>query len=479
MLTALALVLLAPRASAQGKTPPAKPTPARESSAQDQRPKRPLISDPVGPPATAAEILAWEGWKGVGTRPLPAVQAREYPTEIPALRPDDPTAVPFKLKVYVLTRVENDPLGTERSSILPGGVERVRTAIRNAQAIVREGSAGRIDLALAFVTEEESLNLANPEADLPRYLGPRINGGRFDAEDGVERGPYSGILVVAPGVREAAVTVNGTPVRALDFYRSGGQFGGTALESNIVDTVTALMADRIREMGGTVLPPEAGPRVGWPDYRPLPADALPALRPGVETNTAAVAGSTWRLPAPFSAQSASAATAPVTMYLEADPARGPVLRYQEPGEVRLGGYALPIATPPVGKNLAFWMKVSGGEGLSLRATLGGTSEGAQPAVRTEETIIGPLEGEQGVAFPYDGAWHRVVVAIPAGTSSLDLGPSLQRVGLIRRDIQNVNAWFDDFEWTDEAPMPIVDGPSRANIARLGSATVADLPTLLA
>ncbi|RYG87409.1 HEAT repeat domain-containing protein, partial [bacterium] len=438
------------------------------------------------PPATVADVLAWDGWKGVGVSASAVPSWPSYPKTIPPPRPDDSTATVFKLKVFVLTRAELDPLGVERASLLPSMVDRTRTALRNVQSIVRDASGGRLDVSLAIAPEEEPLDLSSGESAIADYVRTRINGGLFDAEDGIDRGPYSGVLVVEPGAPSVSTVVAGTPIRTVDFYTAGGQVEGTDLEAYLLESVLTLMGDRLREHGGTVLPPDAAPSEGWPDLRSTPADALPALRPGLEgaagtSASPSSAGVAWRVPAVGHTNVPGLAYGPIAIYFEPDPERGTVLRYREASELRLGGVRLPIDTFPAGKNLAFWTRVSAREGLSLRAKIGKTPEGTplSQAIRTEETIMGPLEAERGADLPLDGAWHRIVVAIPPGTSELTIGPSLARMGLSRRDSALVNVWFDDFEWTDEAPTPIVDGPSRAAAERLGSATPSDLATLLA
>ena len=456
MLPALALVLL------QSQTAPQT----------TQTPKRPQVTAPAGPPATAEQLKAWDGWR---LGPIAAWPTRPAPFDapIPNLRDDDPTATPFKLRVVVLTKTDVGADG-ERASILPKGVERLRAALRNVQAIVRETSGGRLDLVAAVSIEEDAFEIAAPETSdtVEEYLRPRINGGVFDAEDGVDRGPYSGVLVVAPTDLGLRRSVSRTPVRTMNFY-DGGESSGTELERSLLIATNALIFDRLRE-GGVASSDEPAPTGTnpWGDDAWIGSDRLPLLRAGMDRSGATLeraAGSVLRYPAPPQGTATLPYQAPSALYVESDPARGNVLRYREPGEVRLGGFDLPTGTPPAGKNLAMWVKVAGREGIALRFGFG-----TNPA----ETILGPVEDETGVALPLDGAWHRVVVTIPANVAAISVGPPLARVGRVRRDIQLANVWFDDLEWTDDAPTPTVDGPSAATARALAGNGPLDLAAAL-
>ncbi|MER3496167.1 MAG: hypothetical protein C4320_04815, partial [Armatimonadota bacterium] len=90
---------------------------------------------------------------------------------------------------------------------------RARKAVANLHLLVREVTGNRVRLETSISVDEDGLGQSE---DAATYASYRINGGKFDAEDGVDRGPFSGVLLLGPFLKEQVVMANGTPVAAGD-----------------------------------------------------------------------------------------------------------------------------------------------------------------------------------------------------------------------------------------------------------------------
>ena len=480
-------------ASSQKDAPKAEPQKqeSQKQELQKQEPQkqgdtrkdgRPFIKAPVGDPATLAQIRGWDGWK-IG--PIQGYDSFAGPvtTAVPPLAPVDPAATPYKLRVFVFTRTER-PLSdgrVVRGSIEPDGVKRVRAAVENLRAIVRATTQGRVDLVPTVTVDEEPMDAARLETELPL----RMNGGKFDAEDGVDRGPFSGAIVVAPENLGLGLA-SGTPYASLDFYASGGEEAGTGLEAAMLGLTVQTMVGRLRLDGVAASYTGAGEapaKADWPNLGAwLRPQDLPLLRAGLDASA----------PALDAAAGAHAAPplGPLTTgglpyrgaqaFLEADPetkpglegSHGTVLRLRETGTVRRTRLRLPKVAIPADRRLGFWARVGG---LDSFAVEWDRKEGGK-SVR-ERTILGPVEVERGAEFALDGKWHRVVVAVPTGAEEIEIVAA--RANEARRELSFANLWLDDFEWTTDAATPIVAGSSAEAFERAKTAEGADLAPLLA
>lgn len=492
----LGLAALALLALHQG---PAK-TPAQTPNQGDVRKDgRPFIKAPVGEPATLAQIQAWDGWK-LG-KPLGFVDAGGLSLPIPSAPAVAADAVPFKLRVFVYARTEDDLAGGSDALRAPraieaDGIKRIRAAVENVRAILRATTGGRVDLVPTVSVDEDTIRPSEVEGS----LSLRMNGGKFDAEDGVDRGPFSGALVVVPGrsrlSNRASGRVSATPYAVLDYYSDGGEDGGTKLEAAMLGQIEALMVDRLRE-GGVAILDSGGvsSKDTWPDLGAwLRAEDLPLLRAGLDApaptlEAAARAGAVkpHTLPPSVNPSSEGPPYAGAQVYLEADPEtkpgpegnHGTVLRLRETGALRRSFLALPKVEIPAGRNLSFWARVGGLDSFAVDV-YGNANvvwKGNEEFGSTERTIFGPTETERGAEFPLDGKWHRVVLAVPVDTSLMAILPS--RPDEARRDLAYANVWLDDFQWTTDAPTAIVGGASADAFDRVKTARGGDLATYLA
>ncbi|MFQ3587810.1 MAG: HEAT repeat domain-containing protein [Fimbriimonadaceae bacterium] len=94
------------------------------------------------------------------------------------------------------------------------------------------------------------------------YLAPRVNGGAYEPEDRVYRGPYESVFVIHPFLGDPPVHfwIPGSPATALPFFRSGRAQGDAELALSILASWAAHVQMRRAERGWSVGEPGFGPR---------------------------------------------------------------------------------------------------------------------------------------------------------------------------------------------------------------------------
>lgn len=169
-----------------------------------------------------------------------------------------PLTPEWRVKVFVLPR-------TDILDVAPDGLARIRRATMEASEIahVNESLArfaamaeasgrGKIRIKVDVeVDHDPAYDFAGVKQGNPRpnvyapygpqhweeYLRPRINGGLFEAEDRVYRGPYDSVFVVHSGltVSSPRFFVNDSLVVPIAFYAEGLPLGREALANALFD----------------------------------------------------------------------------------------------------------------------------------------------------------------------------------------------------------------------------------------------------
>ena len=398
-----------------------------------------------------AEVLDWPGFKYLPAGPRSAPNlipvAADWSKVKGALNPD---AMPWRMKVVLLERTDRahdrgrDFLWPSHYGMNPPVVERVRRALTQLRALVADETKGAVDLRFDVSEETEALSIDG--GDLPEvvqsYLETRINGGRYEAEDGVFRGPYQSVLVVHPmgGESPKPFEVQDTPTALVglpDVERIDVDGG---LAEALRDRWRSLADQRARDAGLAFSLRESGP---MPDWRAIAAGRDASTEERLRLRSAS------RAPA-AEIEAAPRAGGPIgpetTARIVKDPTRGSVLLVQEGGALRGGGMVLPIVEgapldPAKTSTLAFWMRSEALDPVVLQLN--------RHAVR-----IG-----RDVPFAYDGGWHRVKIDLrPAGTKvdRVLIAPDAPSRAAGRDTIGPIAAWFSDFEASGEAPDPKPD-----------------------
>ena len=410
--------------------------------------------------ALPAEVLDWPGFRFLPAGPRSAPDLVPVPADWSRVKGSVAAdAVVWRVKVVLLERTdrahERGPgfVWPGHYGMLPPVVERVRRALPQLRALVAEATRGAVDLRFDVTEETEAISIDG--GDLPAvvkgYLEPRINGGRYEAEDGQFRGPYTSALVIHPMGGEPPVLfdVQDTPVALVglpDVDRPEVD-GGLA---HALWERWRLLADRRATQAGLPFPlKEAGLS---PDWRAILAGADNPTDARLRLRAAA------RGPSALEPTTAPVAEGPLgpdtTVRIVKDPTRGSVLLVQEGGPLRGGGVALPkvqgividVAKTPT---FAFWMR----------------SEARDPVVvgfRGKASFTAGLGRD--VPFAYDGQWHRVKIdlrSVGPVVEDIVIGPDRPARAAMRDTIGPIVAWFSDMVATDEAPdaKPVPEPPS--------------------
>lgn len=201
----------------------------------------------AGPDVPTTEFLTWPGWRYLGGAASAPAQAYAAPFDFSALPKPAETAATWKVKVFVLTDVLR--LGPDAQGVLRSD----RDGMAENYLAETQGALGRFGLLLGpgvkvspDVTLEEELVSAPyrvnaiDEDFLRNYVGARVNGGGYDAEDKVYRGPYHSIICLVPSTLEpkgVRTEVYGMPVTCLSIEDPAGHLELGELETRLAEVV--------------------------------------------------------------------------------------------------------------------------------------------------------------------------------------------------------------------------------------------------
>ncbi len=231
----------------------------------------------VGP---SGEILGrWRNasyWAEIGER---------YQEVKPKLTESTPA---WRVKVFVFTRsdilhkgadgvVEQQRLGLETRG-LSDALEQI-----GLFKLMADGEMGGVRQAEVNVDiETEPIRFDDSKESLGQwlrdYVTPRVNGGRFESDDSVDRGPFDSIIVVHPTVdSQETILLDGgfgPPVRLSGYFRSAGEAGGLARDLKAKwDLDLALAGQRLGE------PDESSPTLFSEDTWKAISNSQPFDRP--------------------------------------------------------------------------------------------------------------------------------------------------------------------------------------------------------
>ncbi len=412
---------------------------------------------PKPAPATLPnEVRDWAGFKHLPAGP------REVPKAFPAggdwsgVKGDvAPKAVVWRTKVVILDRVDRvrergpDFVWPGHHGLPPYIVERIKRALTQLRARVADLTKGRVNMVFDLAEEKEALT---NDRDLPavvaRYLTPRINGGRYDAEDGLFRGPYQSVFVVHPVGGEASpdFEVQGTPTSLVGLPDLAGEEVDGALANDLTLLWQGQAVRRAVDAGAKVATGTTGT---LEDVWPTVAKGLDAtteersrmLGLQIPPTDELATGGDWSERGPETVAK-----------LAKDPTRGTVLVVDELGAFREGGIALPTVRgaafdASAHPTLALWAKSDAKDPIVLQL---GSSD--------RSVWLG-----RDVPFAYDNAWHRVKLDL-RGLGRIDrilVAPDPAARRRVRQTLGPIEASFSDFEASDEAPdpKPATEAPS--------------------
>jgi HEAT repeat protein len=418
MITSVALLPFFLQIGQAGTTPPltfqGKPVPFVLPASRDTDPD--------------SDVRAWTGWgKLAGSAPHLYPAAGDW-----SKLTDSGGTIVWREKFVLFSqidRVRTRPDGTvslQRFSLDDNQLLEATLAIRRLQAEVSRATEGKVQLISEIAVEHESLEGRNDEDLYAPYLAPRINGGLFEAEDKVYRGPYHGIIAISPEILPAQFApLNGIPLDGVSFFAEGGLSAPGTLDIALFDRWTHQVETRSAS---------AGIRSAWPigdewrdvtNFAEIPVETL-------EANLRKAPRATPNPPDPFgdlftrAYRSANYATA-----IESDIERGHALVVRENPGYRGGGAALALdlskvdlAQEPI---LTFSAKTDAKDPLAIRFR--GASDSYWVSLGRDLAVT-DSQREAEANFKNDGAWHLVRIDLAAiskklgGIQSLSVEPPL-------------------------------------------------------
>jgi HEAT repeat protein len=193
---------------------------------------------PPSAPAHASEI-AYKGWnyeydsrgnligrqlgKGGGDE-LASLYASKAATPAAEWR----TKIVLFDDVDIMGETPDGVLHQRRSGYFGPDLHGAMDAIALFGSMVEAYSGGKLKFVPDLEIESESMRFEPPstmpfnEKFVQDYFGPRINGGTYDAEDKIYRGPYNSVFFLHFGLTDAEcqTVVNDTPVSGFSYYFS-------------------------------------------------------------------------------------------------------------------------------------------------------------------------------------------------------------------------------------------------------------------
>jgi HEAT repeat protein len=406
------------------------------------------VESPASAPASyAAETLAWSGWGPLKGAPakiyyVPRASSQAFDAK---LKPD---AFPMRVKFFLYANVDGVTTGStprrfRRFYMEPIQIQAALRSIARLPAAVTAATDGRIKLIPEVEVFTEPLRISYPSGKPPVVIDQtigRINGGGYQAEDRIYRGPYASVLTIVPIPERSTLGMEGTsrPDDPLDGVLATGIpfYSSRTLDQELWTRISGQLAPllvdsnaRAATMGELTTTQEIDRRQPVDRMYPVIGDPDPWWSESVKSTN-------------------------VDLVTAVDPDAGTILRYREVGLGRFGGASLPLPSEGV-KAISLRLRSKAAESISLVI---GTKD-----ARTVYTL-GEVPGENpngsnslvDLPFKYDGTWQ--TITIPATLNGqpitqLSIGPS----DLARRNGRRVIAPVE----VDIAEVKATDGPVTA------------------
>lgn len=435
----------------------------------------------------SAEVLNWEGWGPLHTpdAAAPAIfpADADWSSVVGKWTKPDVAAPVWRVKVLVvdqtdiLSKMPDGVLVERRSSITKDSRAALMRGLVLAARTIEVQLDGHIQVQYDIQEDSELYEQTDPEQGGPAlvgealraYVSPRINGGSFEADDHVYRGPYELCLVIHPALTSTEVSADmlfTTPLFSVPLL--GREASAGALASVFVREYAAAALIRAEQHGRRVetqptqgaipwmLSGESADRIAAEmSLAPATADSFMA-----ESKLDPLSAQAWPgMPSP----NASSVERDTVVAIANDKDKGSVLDVKLNSAYRYGGMTVPlpksIDSVRAGQNhfLTFEVKTSTRDSLSIgplrgRLELPGIALGARPNA-------GPA-----IKVPSDGSWHKVAVdlsALLANADGLYIGVEPDEVAYERLSGSAFEADFANFGLAAAIP---ADASSPENVA---------------
>ncbi len=468
-----------------------------------------------------AEFLGWRGWTYL--QGAPSVEPTPFDSigdwtdvraKISGIKAEKPPS--WRMKIVIFTRLQADErdsagvLREQRQTIESVQLAQIQTAIQRFSGWVTAKTNGHLSVVPDVQVESDWMRDKTTESSPPfgppfitRYLEARINGGSYEAEDKVFRGPFNSVIYILPGSRPSEVAqtvVNDTPVSGLSARPLTASGTDGNLDVELQSAWLKQLDARAKDQGykGIATAPTGSTEDVWSTVTSLDEPAPQVFLARQSSLLSLNFGSAEPVPIKVAKAPATEAT------IVTDPDRGQVLKVVEAAGFRTGGIALPsradkapLAKLDTAPTLSFMARSSSRDPLSIRLE---SSDGkvAWVSIGQDAKLVTSMPGASifSAQFIPDGKWQKVSIDLKSALSKLGLAdintlviepsPNTKIGGKIRADI--IEYEFDEFKFGNEAANPLVpdtapdpasdDAEARALYAAQAKASSPELAALL-
>lgn len=463
----------------------------------------------------STEFLTWRGWKylqGASSSPARIYTGAGNWSPL-ANAKSNPDATTIRVKFVIFRSVErvmrdtNDLLRADRETIEDNQYAEVQNAIQRLALHVALASGGRARLVPEIAIETETMRGTPANLGLSRemppsrdtafgepfiqgYLRPRINGGGYEAEDKVFRGPYHSVICLFPAsVQRAGTTlVHGMPVHTLSIESSDRLYASGDLDARLRKAFVESVVTRALRHG--YAPPAGGDTTDWAEVANLGEETGADM--AAHVNKPAPIGTDLDAPVP-SVPTWRSTTAEPSLVIDVD--KGQVVKFFLKGPTRAVAIAFPARTDgqPLTKladnrTLNLTLRTLAKDPLAIRLE-GKDGKRAWVALQPE-TPLNPPENVLTAPIKADGTWE---------TLAIDLGPLAQKAGIdevtalalefspharqtMRTLSEAMEVFLDDVHFSNDAPAGIQPGTdeaaARALVAKQATASSPELLAML-
>lgn len=437
------------------------------------------------PPLNDSPILGWRGWEylkgAAGKLPERYVASYDWTPVRAATEGMKDAAAQWRIRVVIFTRTEEQ--------VTVGGVARpIRHSIEDAylkqvgESLARFGAwasaetNGHLRVTFDVTVEREVMRDAIGATLVRNYLTPRINGGGYEPDDKVFRGPYQSAIGILPGPSkgdEAMSPINGAAASAVYFQSALGKYAVGDIDVRLHAAWRKAIADRLAARGLALKENDAEPGTPetWAEAAATTEVATDTLLERLKTRPVVGLGVDRLKPVP--APSYASAVTDVTLVTDAE--HGEVLHVTEKGIERNGGFAFPqradgqpIADLSVTPTLCLSIRTRAQDpiGITLWGPTGQTAHvdfGRTGLIEVEKLIGGP---EVEAPLERDSSWHEVKVDVAAIAKAagftqvmgMALEPSYRATASGRRFSEPIEVDVDNVRFTADAPGPLLTAP---------------------
>ncbi len=178
-----------------------------------------------------------------------------------------PATPEWRVKIFVLPRTDildlaaNGVARVRRATMESGEIGHVAESAARFAAMVEASAMGKLRVRLDFEVDGDTAYQTARKGEPPfgstflaEYLSPRVNGGLYEAEDKVYRGPYDSIFVIHSGlcIGGATASAHGMPATGLSAYSDGLPQGPWALSIALYNGWVHHLAITARKAGWRV-----------------------------------------------------------------------------------------------------------------------------------------------------------------------------------------------------------------------------------